>query len=946
MPGVEKGMKPEISTTAEDLFTFVPEEPAEYGIQGEGEIRSLLEAGILPAGRRFELRAESCALRLAHANDKILSLSNSRTRILAHQVESTHRIVNSLNKRFIIADEVGLGKTIEAGLVIKELVYRHAYSRILIVAPASLLLQWQHEMENKFNERFEVLDRRFIRRAEALWGRGSNPWQYCEKAICSLDFIKNRAFGEALASSRWDAVIFDEAHRLRRDSQRSTLAYNVAEVLSRNARSLLLLTATPFRGKIEELYYLARLVDKNLLGPFQTFYNRFCADDADLAELRDRLSSVLIRRTKKEVGGFTRRYARTVRFELYPEERELYDATTRYVVEEFNRAMQSENRAVGFVMTVFQKLLDSSSYALLSALAKRRDNLAGMLERAESLLGTDGFDPDDADIDDENADESLAAPARKSASEIREEIATLDRLLVLARSIERNKKGEKLLSLLRQLRGKGCARFVIFTQFRTTQEYLHGLLRGFRVALFHGSMDRDEKERAILEFKENAEVLICTEAGGEGRNMQFCNVLINYDLPWSPLKIEQRIGRIHRFGQPHDVFIYNFSTRDTVAERVLEVLEKKLRLFEESIGVPDVLLGRIEDELALSRLFMEMAVGGSPRRKLLAEIDEKIENARRSYEKLSELTVMRNMDFNYDEYYSITMKERRFSNRRIERFVERMAGEDGLVGEYLGRRSPRTGLYRIKRLHGRAPELPRFGSFDSRVALENEGMEFLAFGHHIVDTLFERCVSDDFGGKTGVKQIRYRQPYSGMVFCYLVTFNAHSKTQELFVVASDGTGRGEGDLDEIEREFIEQEGMELDSDELKSQVQAVMANMDRCFEESRLRLWKRVERRLDELRETLGLSMDPEIEKITEASESRIRELSEQLERQECRQKWFGKDMRGALTRTRNEIAQVELERDRLLSACRRYREAKPEARLVCAGVLIALPETFSSNAS
>jgi len=937
-------MKPDTLSTAEDLFAFAPEEPDAAVVRGEEEIRALLEAGIVPVGPRFELRAESCALRLAHANNKILSLSNSRTRILAHQVESTHRIVNSLNQRFIIADEVGLGKTIEAGLVIKELIYRHGYSRILIVAPASLLLQWQHEMENKFNERFEVLDRRFIRRAESLGTRGSNPWQSCGKAICSLDFIKNRSFSESLASCRWDAVVFDEAHRLRRDSQRSTLAYAVAEVLSRNTRSLLLLTATPFRGKIEELYYLVRLVDKNRLGPFQTFYNRCCTDNADLAELRDRLSSVLIRRTKKEVGGFTRRFARTVRFELYPEERALYDATTRYVVEEFNRAVQTENRAVGFVMTVFQKLLDSSSFALLTALANRRENLSIMLERAESVPAADGFDPDDADIDDENADEAGAAMARKSAAEIREEIATLDRLLALARSIERNKKGEKLVSLLRQLRRKGCAKFIIFTQFRTTQEYLRGLLRGFDVVLFHGSMDREEKEKAILDFKGDAEVLICTEAGGEGRNMQFCNILINYDLPWSPLKIEQRIGRIHRFGQPHDVFIYNFSTRDTVAERVLEVLEKKLRLFEESIGVPDVLLGQIEDELALSSLFMEMAAGGKPRRRILAEIDERIENARRSYEKLADLTVARNLDFNYDEYYSITMKERQFSNRRIERFVERMAQEDGLVGEYLGRRNARTGLYRIKRLHGRPPETPCYGSFDSRVALDNEGMEFLAFGHHIVDTLFEHCVSDAFGGKTGVKLIRSAVPYRGMVFCYLVSYSALSNTQEFLVVAADGTERDEGELEEVEREFVEHEGAAAAGDELEGLVRMVLSGLDRCFEEARRRVREKVEKRLGELRETFELSIDPEIEKITEASESRIKELSEQLERQECRQKWYGKDMRSALTRTKNEIAQVELERERLLAAYRRSGEARPQIRLVCAGVLIALPATLSPD--
>ncbi|MGV7930553.1 MAG: DEAD/DEAH box helicase [Spirochaetota bacterium] len=942
-------MNPETLPIADDLFAVASEEPAGTGVHGEDEIRSLLLDAPLPLDRRFELRAEACALQLAHANNKILSLSNSRTRILAHQVESTHRIVSSLNQRFIIADEVGLGKTIEAGLVIKELIYRHGYARILIISPASLLLQWQHEMENKFNERFEVLDRRFIRRAQTRGGRGSNPWRFCEKAICSLDFIKNKSFAESLSASRWDAVIFDEAHRLRRDSQRSTLAYNVAEVLSRNTRSLLLLTATPFRGKLEELYYLVRLVDKNLLGPYQTFYNRYCMDDADLAPLRDRLSSVLIRRTKKEVGGFTRRFARTVRFDLYPEERELYDATTRYVVEEFNRAMQAENRAVGFVMTVFQKLLDSSSFALLSALSNRRNNLAAMLERAESApaprpAGAD-FDPEDADVDDENADESVAALIRKSAAEIREEIATLDRLVALARSIERNKKGEKLLSLLRQLRRQGHARFIIFTQFRTTQEYLRGLLEGFSVVLFHGSMDRDEKEKAILDFKQGAEVLICTEAGGEGRNMQFCNILINYDLPWSPLKIEQRIGRVHRFGQPYDVFIYNFSTRNTVAERVLEVLEKKLRLFEESIGVPDVLLGQIEDELALSSLFMELAAGRGPRRKVLAAVDERIENARRSYEKLSDLTVARNLDFNYDEYYSITMKERQFSNRRIERFVERMGAVDGAVGEFLGRKNSRTGLYRIRRLPGKKPDASCHGSFDSRIALENESIEFLAFGHVIVDSLFARCACDEFGGKTGVKAIRSAVPFRGMVFCYLVTLNALSPTQELMVVAADGTGRRDDELAEIEREFIEREGMDISGGDFEREIRRVMAAPGDYLEEARERLERRLERKLADFRETLDLSIDPEIDKITEASNTRIRELSEQLERQECQHKWFGKDMRSALTRTRNEIAQVEVERERLLAGYRRCAEARPAVRLACAGVLIAVGDDISRSA-
>lgn len=297
-------------------------------------------------------------------------------------MESTHRIVNALKQRFLIADEVGLGKTIEAGLVIKEMIYKQGYSRILIVCPASLMFQWQNEMESKFNEKFIIMDRNVLRKAAKSVGEGGNPWKVHNKIICSLDFIKNKNFEENLSRCLWDFVIFDEAHRLRRDVNNSTLAYSMAEVISAKTKSLLLLSATPFRGKLEELFFLIGLIDKNTLGPFQSFYNEYCLDGADLSGLKRKLDQVVIRRTKNEVGGFTKRFARTIRFDLYPDERNLYDETTRYVAEEFNRAMQSENRAVGFVMTVFQKLLDSSSHALHVALTRRTKRLQELMDRA------------------------------------------------------------------------------------------------------------------------------------------------------------------------------------------------------------------------------------------------------------------------------------------------------------------------------------------------------------------------------------------------------------------------------------------------------------------------------------------------------------------------------------------------------------------------------------
>ncbi|NMB64118.1 MAG: DEAD/DEAH box helicase, partial [Spirochaetes bacterium] len=240
--------------------------------------------------KRFLLKTESFVLSSAYANNKMLSLSNSRTRILPHQIESTYTVVNSLHKRFLIADEVGLGKTIEAGLIIKELSYRYNYDRVCIVCPASLLYQWQHEMKSKFNEDFTIVDKKIYTRYKG------NPW-VLNKIICSIDFIKNRSFIETLSKVQWDTVVIDEAHRLRRDAATQTKSYQVAEILAKNSKALLLLSATPFRGKLEELYYLLTLLDKNLLGPVHSFQATYCVPDADLAPLKEKISQVVIRRT-------------------------------------------------------------------------------------------------------------------------------------------------------------------------------------------------------------------------------------------------------------------------------------------------------------------------------------------------------------------------------------------------------------------------------------------------------------------------------------------------------------------------------------------------------------------------------------------------------------------------------------------------------------------------
>ncbi len=928
-----------------DLFSIAAvnnETGGDPVIENELKIRESFLNFSVSDGRRFILKSESFILKLAHAYNKILSLSNSRTRILAHQVESTHRIVNSLKQRFLIADEVGLGKTIEAGLVIKEMIYKHGYKRILIVCPASLMFQWQNEMESKFNEKFTIIDRRILKKAERSAGEDGNPWKVHNKVICSIDFIKNKSFQEDLGRCSWDAVIFDEAHRLRRDVNTSTIAYSMAEIISAKTRSLLLLSATPFRGKLEELFFLIALIDRNTLGPFQSFYNEYCLEGADLSGLKRKLDQVVIRRTKNEVGGFTKRFARTIRFELYPDERSLYDETTRYVAEEFNRAMQSENRAVGFVMTVFQKLLDSSSYALYVALTKRSARLQELLDRAVSghqqmvEFNNSIFDRDDIREFDE-LQESDDLTVRRTIDELKMEIDTLNRLVLLASQIEVNKKSEKMIRLIRDLKRKGHRKFLVFTQFRTTQDYIKEVLRDFSVVVFNGSMNRDQKEEAILKFKEDAEILIATEAGGEGRNMQFCDVLINYDLPWSPLKIEQRIGRIHRFGQPNDVHIYNFSTRGTVAERVLEVLTDKLRIFEESIGTPDIMLGQIEDEVNLNTLFMELATGRKKRKDVEEELSGRMENARQSFEKLTELTVAGRMDFNYDEYYKVTLKDRSFTNRRIEKFVNRFMEEDRYAENMISPKNAKTGLYKVTR-GGDSDPVVRYGTFDSEKALEDEGLEFLAFGHEIVDNIIDYCRSDEFGGDTGVVFLKNGKKFTGIIFNFLVKFSSVSVSHEYYPVLAVT----EGTLTDYELRSIEESfaGQDFNFDVHRQGFDEVIAGTcskySGCFESAKNRLSAKIDDRLFDLNENLDIQIDPEVEKVRESYRKQIKELEEKLDLQEGQMKWYGKDMRSAITRTRNRMLKAKTEMESLVTEYRGYYGIRYNIKLVGAAVIIS----------
>lgn len=900
-------------------------------------------------------------IKLSHLYDKLSSLSNSRTRLLPHQIEATHIVASALRPRFILADEVGLGKTVEAGLVIKELLFRKGYSRVLICTPAPLTIQWQQELKNKFNEEFDLLNRRNFVEMSSAWAK--HP-----RLLTSVDFIKNPRYGDEILKARWDIVVFDEAHRLRRDYSKVTHAYAFAEKIAQKCEALLLLSATPFRGKLEELYFLVRLVDPHLLGPFASFMQEYGAVAGDRAEapesrrlddLRTKISRVMLRRRKVEVGGFTKRHAVTIRFDLGTEERAFYDEMTDYVRREYNLAMREQNRAVSFIMIVFQKLLDSSTRALLRALEKRKtmleQNLFGsraalaryetaradfiQQEPAAEALFEESDDPE-SDLDALEEDS-----ARKTLKDLRKEILTLNFLIKLGRSVKTDRKLIKLCETMEKLKREGHPKYVIFTQFRTTQDYLAENLRarGFKVSVFHGSLNLVEKEEAIQEFRESTDALICTEAGGEGRNLQFANILINYDLPWSPLKIEQRIGRVHRFGQTRDVYIFNFTTRDTVAERVLEVLERKIKLFEEAIGVPDTLLGAMEDELDFQNTLMSFISGRKTAAEMDQEIEAKIKISDSAYRKLGELVTPQCLDFDLTDYYQFTQEQRGIDNQEIERLClkyqrlgasrrftltagEASGGDAGgarlLAPSRSGAEEPAfaaapPGEYVLADLERKSR---RPATFRSELALERDFYDFLAVGHPFVDEALAYFLEHAQRRTLQALRLPGRR---GIYFVFVCQYRNGLSRAELLSCFVSGARL---DQTEIPRELLIPPGAEAARFRPRRMSAAIDAldSLDpgllkAAAERALVALQAEAERRAGELKDSLHSVFKKEEYKLEISYGKKVRQLEERLDQARLRARMEPNAANRALTtRIENELLRARHEREQRVHRVRR----------------------------
>lgn len=758
-----------------------------------------LAVGLLGEGRPYALRLQALYLQHAYRYDPLSGLSNARIEPTLHQIYVAHMVTQKLQPRMILADEVGLGKTIEAGLIIKELRARGLVDRVLIIVPASLQLQWQHELRSKFNEDFDIVDGSALK----FLGRdGGNPWTKRSNVITSIQFARDQARAEKLIEADWDLVVFDEAHYVRRrfggkNKVATTLAYRLADELKELVNGLLLLTATPMQLHPLELYSLIELVEPGLYPSFEAYDERrrelprmsqlmqglrgwpvlgtnereeLLRDHATLLreltgvddvapvldeeEARDQvmdklverhpLAGVLVRNRKAEVGGFTSRTANRILVELSEEERGLYSDVTDYIRYVYDRALKDKDRVVGFVMVTYQKMLTSSSQAIRHSLMRRADKLRRTLSEGEDAKVKLGREALEALRD---ADEVSAALGDVDAATIKELVGwELERIEGLVERLGRVRdfKARELKRLVDAILGqRPDEKILVFTQFVETQGFLEEVLRsaGYEVVVFNGRMKVEEKEMAAARFRRSAQVMISTEAGGEGRNFQFCHVMVNYDLPWNPMKVEQRIGRLDRIGQKSPVFIYNLACAGTIEERVLDVLEHRIGLFEESVGSLDPIIGEVEKDI--ERLVMEH-VGMFDRNfeQYAVDLERRVREAKQRERTLADFVLDR-ASLRRDVANELLGRTPLARHTDLRAFVE--AALDHYGGD-LSQTADGTDVISL------APHLAAElrvrrnvfqGAFDWRSALEREELDFFAFGHPLIDRIVDLPITRD-----------------------------------------------------------------------------------------------------------------------------------------------------------------------------------------------------------
>ena len=735
-------------------------------------------------------------------------LSNSKTDLLPHQILLTHQIISARRRKFLIADEVGLGKTIEVGMIVKELLSRREAKRILVICPAGLTVNWQNEMKDCFRIFFDIFGQDFS---------DANPhaWERHSLVIVSIDTIKKpQRLEKMMTGPDWDLIVFDEAHHLSRKRYGKkidiTQNYRLAEKAKGKARDLLFLTATPHQGDAYQFWSLIQLLDDQLF-----------EEPEAMLDHRGLLGRIMFRRTKRETTDaqgntiFMRRQVHTQKFQLSMREQRFYDKLTEYLKEGYDAAgvgqdkTTKQQRAVGFVMATFQKIMSSSPRAIKQALRRRlialyarkqmslESGAYGAITRAEisskiinyqekmrsivaELLSYRGANIDYMEADSyiirlkqrlmkrprfEEEVTRWALDAMETGNGIIEATANIPneekKIKELMELVDEgpDRKFDALIRAIEQIRRENKnEKMIIFTQYLETLYFLQDEMGKYcdpkKIAIIKGG-PLEDKIASCESFwdEDGAQFLISTSAGGEGINLQVCRILFNYDLPWNPMAVEQRIGRIHRYGQSEAVQVYHLVAEETIEEKVYAILEKKLLEIAMTIGKVDPVTGGVSEDfrseilgyLASSTnytsLYREALLNRNYER-TEEEIAEAMQVAKNASEALRQLTLDLST-FNLEYYREL---EGKFTLEDLKRFTEkailRLAGAFIPSGNIIQITVPPV----LKQYPDVASRYENV-TFSRKIATRKKNVDLLGIGHPLIDALLDFYKSESVSGE-------------------------------------------------------------------------------------------------------------------------------------------------------------------------------------------------------
>jgi superfamily II DNA or RNA helicase/Tfp pilus assembly protein PilE len=612
---------------------------------------------------------------MRHEGITTLAQLRRKIKILPHQVKAAIKVLNHMGGRGILADEVGLGKTIEAGIVMKELISRGKARSILILTPASLAAQWQGELWDKFGERFLKHD------DLEFQGFGKH-----DKIVASIDTAKSAQHYPDIIAREWDLVIVDEAHYLK---NKKTQRYSLADDIT--ARHALMLTATPIQNNLIELYNLINLIKPGLLGTMQNFEEEYIGDTQGRVllhaqRLQALLQQVLIRNRRHETGlKFPDRKVQTHRVKASKGEYDLHRSVSDFI-RSYKQFFESH-----LALMVLEREVASSA----PALSKTLGNMASKVH-----------DPEVA----------------KAMEDLRHQ----------ADAIKRNAK----VNLIMEIATGTKEKMIIFTQFRETQELLSRRLQqeGVKNVKFHGQLTPGRRRKALEEFRDDVQVLVATDSGSEGLNLQFCHILVNYDLPWNPMRVEQRIGRVHRIGQESsNVVILNLAVADTIEDYVLQVLYEKIKLFEVAIGEMDLILSDIDESGGLEKRILDIILETKSDKEVkesLAKVEREVRKSKEQAEEIKQLdaSVFQQFDLStakddvkIEDSVNLEAEVQRF----VKRFLETTGAEAEVQEKVTTVRLPRTFWKRMGGIHTYTADPETFEQKEGEIELLSLGSKFV-----------------------------------------------------------------------------------------------------------------------------------------------------------------------------------------------------------------------------